>query len=70
MLQSLLNLNRSKVLKSAVLGGFASKKSFISKLKNITTVTSVKTANLTRVRITMASPMQSGAGVLLPWVQI
>ena len=45
---------------------FALKKSFISKLKNITTVASVRTANLTRVRITMASPMQSGAGVLLP----
>ena len=45
------------------MGAFASKKSFISKLKNITTVTSVKTANLTRVRITMASPMQSGAGI-------
>ena len=45
------------------MGAFASKKSFISKLKNITTVTSVKTANLTRVRITMASPMQSEAKV-------
>ena len=56
-------------------GAFASKKSFISKLKNITTVTSVKTANLTRVRITMASPMQSEAGVnclaiwAFSWVQ-
>ena len=50
------------------MAAFALKKSFISKLKNITTVASVRTANLTHVRITMASPMQSGAGVLLPWV--
>ena len=48
------------------MAAFALKKSFISKLKNITTVASVRMANLTRVRITMASPMQSGAGVLLP----
>ena len=48
------------------MAAFALKNSFISKLKNITTVASVRTANLTRIRITMASPMQSGAGVLLP----
>ena len=65
MLQNLPNLIRNKVLKCCF-GGFCFKKKFISKLKNITTVASVRTANLTRVRITMASPMQSGAGVLLP----
>ena len=49
------------------MAAFALKKSFISKLKNITTIASVRIANLTRVRIAMASPIQSGAGVLLPW---
>ena len=42
------------------------KKSFISKLEIITTVTSVRIANITSVRIAMASPMQSGAELLLP----
>ena len=45
---------------------FVFKKSLISKLKNIATIASVRTANLTRVRITMASPVQSRGGVLLP----
>ena len=35
------------------------KKSFISKLDIITTVASVRIANITRVRIAMASPIQS-----------
>ena len=35
------------------------KKSFISKLEIITTVASVRFANLTHMRIAMASPMQS-----------
>ena len=45
------------------MAAFALKKSFISKLKNITTVASMRIANLTRVRIAMTSPMQSKAGV-------
>ena len=45
--------------KSAVLAAFALKKSFISKLKHITNVSSVRIANLTRVRIAMTSPRQS-----------
>ena len=51
------------------MAAFALKKSFISKLKNIITIASVRIANLTRVRIAMASPIQSGAGVLLPWLK-
>ena len=66
MLQNLPNLIRNKVLKCCF-GGFCFKKSFISKLKNITTIASVRIANLTPVRIAMASPIQSGVGVLLPW---
>ena len=46
------------------------KKSFISKLEIITTVASVRIANLTHVRIAMASPMQSGAELLLPCLYI
>ena len=42
------------------------KKSFISKLEIINTVASVGIANITCVRIAMASPMQSGAELLLP----
>ena len=38
----------------AVLAAFVFKKSFISKLKNIATVASVRMANLNRIRITMA----------------
>ena len=45
------------------------KKSFISKLEIINTVASIGIANITRVRIAMASPMQSGAELLLPWLQ-
>ena len=45
---------------------FVLKKSFISKLEIINTVASVGIANITRVRIAMASPMQSGAELLLP----
>ena len=56
MLQILPNLIRNKVL-----APYAFKKSFISKLKNITNVASVRMANLTRVRIAMTSPMQSKA---------
>ena len=60
MLQMLQNLFRNKVLK-CFFGSFCFKKSFISKLKNITNVASVRIANLTRVRIAMTSPMQSKA---------
>ena len=60
MLQNLPNLIRNKVLKCCF-GGFCFKKSFISKLTNITNVASVTIAILTRVRIAMTSPMQSKA---------
>ena len=49
------------------MAAFALKKSFISKLKNITTVASLRIANLTRVRIAMTSSMQNKARGLLPW---
>ena len=48
------------------MAAFALKKSFISKLKNISTVASVRIANSTRVRIAMTSPMQSKVRGLLP----
>ena len=60
MLQMLQNLIRNKVLKCCF-GSFCFKKSFISKLKNITNVASVRIANLTRLRIAMTLPMQSKA---------
>ena len=63
MLQLLSNLIRNKVC--AVLAAFALK-SFISKLKNMTNVASMRIANLTPVRIAMTSPMQSKARGLLP----
>ena len=68
MLQMLPNLIRNKVLKCCF-GGFCFKKNFISKLKNITNVASMRIANLTPVRIAMTSPMQRLAkrGGLLPW---
>ena len=56
MLQKLPNLIRNKVLKDCY-GGFCFKKSFISKLKNISTVASVRIANSTRMRIAMTSPI-------------
>ena len=43
------------------MAAFALKKSFISKMKNISTIGSVRIANSTRVRIAMTSP------ILLPW---
>ena len=49
------------------MAAFALKKSFISKLKNITTVASVRIANITHVKIAMTSPMQSKARGLLLW---
>ena len=60
MLQMLSNLISSKVL-MCCFGSFCFKKSFISKLTNITNVASVTIANLTCVRIAMTSPMQSKA---------
>ena len=60
MLQMIPNPIRNKVLKCCF-GSFCFKKSFISKLTNITNVASVTIANLTCVRIAMASPMQSRA---------
>ena len=65
MLQNLPNLIRNKILKCCF-GGFCFKKSLISKLKNITTVASMRIANLTHVRIAMTLPMQSKAMGLLP----
>ena len=59
------NLIRNKVLKCCF-GGFCFKKNFISKLKNITSVASVRIANLTHLRIAMTSPIQSKAMGLLP----
>ena len=41
-------------------------KYFISKLKNIPSVASVRISNLTHVRIAMTSPIQSKAMGLLP----
>ena len=64
MLQMLPNLIRNKILKCCF-GGFCFKKSLISKLKNITTVASMRIANLTRVRTAMTSPMQNKARGLL-----
>ena len=65
MLQKLPNLIRNKALKDCY-GGFCFKKSFISKLKNITNIASMRIAILTPVRIAMTSPMQSKARGLLP----
>ena len=67
MLQMLPNLIRNKVLKCCF-GSFCFKKSFISKLKHIINVSSMRIANSTRVRIAMISPMQSKARGLLPWL--
>ena len=41
------------------MAAFALKKSFINKLKNIITIASVRIANLTRVRIAIASPIEA-----------
>ena len=64
MLQMLPNLIRNKILKCCF-GGFCFKKSLISKLKNITTVASMRIANLTHVRTAMTSPIQNKARELL-----
>ena len=66
MLQMLPNLIKNNILKCCF-GGFCFKKSLISKLRKITTVASVRIANLTHVRIAMTSPMQNKARGLLPW---
>ena len=60
LLKKLPNLIRNKVLECCF-GSFCFKKSFISKLKNTITVASLRFTNLIRVRIAIASPMQSRA---------